>query len=146
MHIFGRGTPAEDRLSRSVREQVIEEAAKSGIDLIFTYVWNFSQEKGKHNIDAYKRAYETWGGEVYFVELVAPKDVRSARAADPERHRLKPHAPTSAEIAQAEQTTNFQSPSPFYYPEHYAQIDASSKQPSVIASEITRWIESFSSR
>src|SRR5688500_8223965 len=68
MHIFGRGTPSEDRLSRVIRENVIQEAAEAQIDLIFTYVWNFSKDKGKQNIDSYKQHYESRGGKVYFVE------------------------------------------------------------------------------
>jgi hypothetical protein len=143
MHIFGRGSLAEDRLSRGIREQVIKQAADSNIDLIFTYVWNFSRDKGKQNIDAYKQLYESRGGEVYFVELVAPQSIRAARANDPERYRIKAYAPTSAEIAQTEQTQKFQSPSPFYYPEQYMQIDTSKKQPSIIASEIIAWLDSF---
>jgi len=51
MHIFGVGTPSEDRLSKMVRTNIIEEAASQGTNLIFTYVWNFGKEKGKVNID-----------------------------------------------------------------------------------------------
>ncbi len=64
MHLFGRGSPSEDRLSRIIRESVIEEAAEVGMNLVFTYVWNFSKDKGRINIDFYKNIYESKGGEV----------------------------------------------------------------------------------
>lgn len=139
MHIFGRNTPAEDRLSREFRSRVIEEAAVSDIDLIFTYVWNFSRDQGKRNIDLYKQLYESHGGNVYFVELTAPLDIRSVRAASPERHRVKAHAPTAADVA-SEDTTKFLSPSPFYYPDIYLQVDAAHKTPAEITAEIKDWL------
>jgi hypothetical protein len=139
MHIFGRGTPAEDRLSRGIREQVIDEAANSGINLIFTYVWNFSRDKGKQNIDAYKQLYESRGGSVCFVELIAPQEIRAQRAADPERYRVKAHAPTSDDIANEQQNVKYQSPSPFFYPENYLQIDTTDKRPADIAATIIDW-------
>lgn len=65
MHIFGVGTPAEDKLSKIVRTNIIEEAAENNINLIFTYVWNFDKEKGKINIDTYKKVYESHGGSSF---------------------------------------------------------------------------------
>lgn len=136
MHIFGVGTPSENRLSRIIRSEVIEEAADAGLDLIFTYVWNFAQEKGKTNIDTYKETYESRGGEVLFVELVAPLAVRIDRADHPDRRRLKAHAPEAEEVARLETALDFKSPSPFFYPEIYQQIDASDKTPEQITQEI----------
>jgi hypothetical protein len=132
MHIFGRGTPAEDRLSRLVRESVIGEAANSGIDLIFTYTWNFSRPEKKDNIDAYKAAYELRGGQVFFIELDAPLEVRAERADDPERHQHKPQAPKATDV----------SPQPFFYPDIYTRINTAGKTPAVIAKEILGWLDS----
>jgi hypothetical protein len=137
MHIFGKGSPAEDRLSRLIRENVITEAADAGIDLIFTYVWNFSKDKGKRNIDAYKQAYESRGGEVYFVELTAPIDVRAERAANPDRFDAKANTAGADEVRSLEGADKFVSPSPFYYPDKYLQIDTVNKSPQVIAHQIT---------
>jgi len=137
MHIFGVGTPSEDRLSKLVRTQIIEEAAKAGINLIFTYVWNFGREKGKTNIDTYKDIYEKNGGEVLFVELTAPLNVRIERANHPDRKRLKAHAPDTKRVKQLETTLNFNSPSPFFYPDAYVKIDTTNKTPEQTAQEIT---------
>jgi len=138
MHIFGVGSPAEDRLSKLVRTQIIEEAANSGMDLIFTYVWNFAKEKGKTNIDIYKHAYESRDGQVVFVELTAPLDVRVRRANSPERKQLKAHAPDAERVAQLENTHNFKSPSPFFYPDNYTKIDTTNKSPEELVEEIKK--------
>lgn len=136
MHIFGVGTPSEDRLSKLVRTQIIEEAAKAGINLIFTYVWNFDREKGKVNIDTYKDIYEKNGGDVLFIELAAPLSVRVKRASHPDRKRLKAHAPDAKRVEQLETTLNFNSPSPFFYPDTYVKIDTTDKTPEQTAQEI----------
>lgn len=138
MHIFGVGTPAEDRLSKLVRTQIIEEAANSEMNLIFTYVWNFDKEKGKTNIDIYKHAYESRGGQVVFVELTAPLEVRIKRADSPERKRLKAHAPNAERVAQLDSSLNFKSPEPFFYPNDYTRIDTTNKSPEELAEEIKR--------
>lgn len=137
MHIFGVGTPSEDRLSKIVRTQIIEEAANASIDLIFTYVWDFSREKGKINIDTYKEIYESRGGEVLFIELVAPLDVRVDRAGRPDRQRLKAHAPNSERVAYLETALDTNSPSPFFYPDTHRTIDTTGKTPEQVAQEIT---------
>lgn len=137
MHIFGVGTPSEDHLSKIIRTQVIEEAATSGIDLIFTYVWNFGRDKGKNNIDMYKSIYEKHGGEVLFVELSAPLDIRVKRATNPNRRKLKAHAPDAERVAQLDTSLSLTSPSPFFYPDSYTKIDTVDKTPEQIADEIT---------
>ncbi len=136
MHIFGVGTPSEDKLSKLVRTQIITEAAEAGIDLVFTYVWNFGKEKGKTNIDLYKKIYEDRGGEVLFVELTAPLDARVIRASHPGRKRLKAHAPDAKRVAYLESALDFTSPKPFYYPDAYISVDTTDKEPEVIAAEI----------
>jgi hypothetical protein len=136
MHIFGVGTPSENRLSKIVRALIIEEAADSGIDLIFTYVWNFGQEKGKINIDTYKQIYENHGGEVVFIELSAPLDVRIERAKHPDRKQFKAHAPDAKRVAELENSLDLTSPSPFFYPDNYTKINTANKAPDEIAQEI----------
>lgn len=137
MHIFGIGTPSEDRLSKIVRTNIIKEAAAQDINLIFTYVWNFDREKGKINIDAYKEIYESRGGKVFFVELVAPLEVRIERASSLDRRQTKAHAPNPERVTYLEKNLGFESPSPFFYPEAYKKIDTTNKTPVQIAEEIT---------
>lgn len=135
MHLFGVGTPSEDKLSRIVRESVIREAAEVGMNLIFTYVWNFGKEKGKMNIDFYKNIYESTGGEVIFVELFAPLSVRAERADHPMRNIEKKHAPNKDRVLALENILNFTSTDPFFYP-NYIKINTENKTPEAIAEEI----------
>ncbi len=137
MHIFGGNSASEDKLSRLIREAVIQEAAEAGIDLIFTYVWNFLLPKGKNNIDAYKAQYESRCGEVIFVELDASREVRMQRADNPERYRIKPNTVNADDIA-GYVHNRFTSPDPFYYPENYTKIDTNDKPPQQIADEIIK--------
>jgi cytidylate kinase len=136
MHIFGVGSHSEDKLSRQIRTEIITEAAENNVNLIFTYVWNFAKNKGKINIDTYKEIYESNGGNVLFVELTAPLNVRASRAEQHERLSQKIHAPNAERIIQLEKSLNFTSPNPFFYPESYLHIDATSKDPGQIADEI----------
>lgn len=135
MHVFEHNSPAEERLSRLIRGSIIEEAAKSEINLIFTYVWNFSRDKGKQNIDAYKRSYEEHGGEVQFIELVASDSERVARASHPDRFNYKTHTATAEEVATKDQSI-FISPSPFFYPEAYTQINTTGKTAEQVARQV----------
>lgn len=139
MHIFGVGTPAEDRLSRIIRENIIKESAESKVNLIFTYVWNFAKDKGKNNIDVYKNIYESKGGEVFFVELTAPISVRSNRATDPSRNNEKAYSPNKNRVLALEKTHSFTSPTPFFY-KNYLKIETENKSPDSIAEEILNFI------
>lgn len=141
MQLFGVGTPAEDRLSRIVRTEIITQAADDGLNLIFTYVWNFAKAKGKSNIDAYKAIYESRGGTVQFIELIAPVEARIERAEQLDRYKEKRHAPNSQRVQELEEVCDFTSPSPFYYPELYTQIDTADKQPGIVAAEIMQRLE-----
>ena len=136
MHIFGVGTPSEDRLSKSIRSLIITEAARANVNLIFTYVWNFDNPKGKQNIDTYKQIYEQHGGDVQFIELTASLNMRMDRAAHPDRHSQKAHAPDSQRVADLNIALNTTSVSPFYYPDHYTQIDTTDQAPAQVAAKI----------
>ncbi len=124
MHIFGKESESESRMSRLVRSAVIEEAARSGMNLIFTYVWNFANPGGKRNIDHYKGLYEKYGGTVEFVELYAPLEKRVKRADSEQRWKMKYHSANGQEVRLLENGRSFESPVPFYYPEQYHRIDA----------------------
>ncbi|KKT01170.1 MAG: hypothetical protein UW07_C0023G0005 [Candidatus Nomurabacteria bacterium GW2011_GWF2_43_8] len=139
MHLFGVGTPSEDKLSRIIRENVIREAAEAGLNIIFTYVWNFAKEKGKTNIAFYKNIYESAGGEVIFIELIAPLSIRAQRADDPMRNTDKKYAPGRNRVLALEHSLSFASPNPFFYP-NYTKIDTENKTPEAVAQEILDFI------
>jgi hypothetical protein len=133
--IFGVGTESEDRLSKLVRSEVIKEAAAQKLNLIFTYAWNFASEKGAKNIGTFKDIYESQGGEVVFVELLAPLQVRQERAETAERKRMKSHAPDAKRVAYLDSIFDYTSPSPFMFKNH-SQIDVSTLSAEEAADQI----------
>ncbi len=135
IELFGVGTPAEDRLSKLIRAEVIKESADAGIDLIFTYAWNFGSDKGKNNVAAFKDIYESKGGEVFFVELTAPLEVCIQRAETPERKKTKVHAPNAERVVYLNSIFDYKSPRPFYF-QNYTQIDTTGKNAEDVADEI----------
>lgn len=136
IHIFGMATPSENKLSKLIRTQIIQEAADTGVNLIFTYVWNFAATKGKERMDAFKKIYEDHGGEVIFVELTAPLETRIERANHPDRWRHKSHAPDAERVAHLETILDFKTPDPFFYPQSFYSIDTSDKTAGQTANEI----------
>ncbi len=143
MHIFGKNSESESRLSREVRSLIIEEAAKTNKNLIFTYVWNFANPRGKNNIDHYKQLYEQRGGSVHFVELFAPLEERVRRADSTERWQRKYHSADGKEVRELEHTRYFISPKPFYYPEHYHELDTTNQSADETAAEIVRLLADY---
>lgn len=135
IELFGVGTTSEDRLSKLVRSEVIKEAAETGLDLIFTYAWNFGSDKGKNNISAFKEIYESKGGEVIFVELNAPLNVRQERAETPERKKTKTHAPNAERVVYLDSIFDYASPRPFFF-NNYRSIDTTNKSAEAVADEI----------
>lgn len=137
MELFGVGTPPENRLSKLVRTEIIKEAAEAGMDLIITYVWDFASEKGRERVTSFKEIYEAHGGEVVFVELTAPLDVRIARAETAERKLMKRHAPDATRVAHLESKFDYTSPRPFYF-EKYHHIDTTAKTTEAVADEVMK--------
>lgn len=63
-----------------LREVIFDSYAKSQNDgLIFTYMWAFDEQSNWDYIAKVSELFETHGAEVYYVELVAPLDVRLER-------------------------------------------------------------------
>lgn len=137
--LFGIESPSENRLSKLVRKEVIKEAAESGINLIFTYAWDFGSEKGQTNISAFKEEYESRGGEVIFVELTAPLDTRLERAESPERKKTKTHAPDAKRLIYLDTIIDYQSPRPFFY-ENFTSIDTTDKNAEMVAGEVISYL------
>ncbi|MBK7822639.1 MAG: hypothetical protein IPJ61_16640 [Tessaracoccus sp.] len=79
---FGYGSPQFNRLNEAFRAQVLEEAAASGIDLLFTVVWGLDLEE---DLELTRRNVAIFDGDVAFVELRASLDTRLGRNHTPER-------------------------------------------------------------
>ena len=83
LDVFDYGTPAFGTLNSEFRRRVVEEAAASGADLIFTYVWGMDTAA---EADYLERLVAPYDGRVAVVELVADLDTRLSR--NRTEHRL----------------------------------------------------------
>lgn len=87
--IFGFGTPAQREFNKFFREKAFELAVKHNVDLIFTYVCAFDQEKEREYLTALARQFQADGGNFYFVELSASLEERLKRNETPHRMERK---------------------------------------------------------
>ena len=63
-----------------MREAIFEEFAKSdNYGMIFTFMWAFDAQEDWEYVDHVTNIFKKQGAEVYYVELVAPQEVRLKR-------------------------------------------------------------------
>ncbi len=63
-----------------MRKIIFEEFAKSdNYGMIFTYMWAFDQQSDWDSVEHVTNIFKEQGAEVYYVELVAPQEVRLKR-------------------------------------------------------------------
>ena len=87
LEIFGAyNGRAIDRL----REVIFEEfAASDQYGMIFTYMWAFDRQEDWDYVEHVKSIFAPYGTQFYYVELVAPQEVRLARNATENRLKHK---------------------------------------------------------
>jgi hypothetical protein len=69
-----------DKATYRMREIIFEEfAASSNYGLIYTYVWAFDQKSDWDYVEHFTNIFRKNGADVYYVELVAPQEVRLQR-------------------------------------------------------------------
>ena len=86
---FAFGTPSFNKIVGTFRKQVVEEAARTGLDLIFTLVYAKTVD-GEH-VAELTRLVEDNGGEVLFVRLWCSEEELKQRIQAPARapqHKL----------------------------------------------------------
>ena len=74
------------KLVSRYREDLLDEAAKHGVSLIMTYVYDPGDLP---HLRKYKRAVERHNGRILWVRLYAPVDVLHRRRGSPERRAFK---------------------------------------------------------
>lgn len=90
VEVFGYGTPPFTILNGEFRRRVIEESARHGLDLIFTFVWNMEDPADAAEVDELVAPYAGPGGQIVVVELSADLTTRLARNRGEERLAAKP--------------------------------------------------------
>ncbi|KRF36715.1 hypothetical protein [Nocardioides sp. Soil805] len=87
---FGFDSPAFELLKDEFRRRVIEEAARSGLRLVFTFVWPVDVEADADTVRALLAPYAERGLPVSFVELYADLETRLVRNTGSDRIAAKP--------------------------------------------------------
>lgn len=87
IEVFGRYNGA---VTSRLRDVYFEEFAQSDLEgMIFTYMWAFDQQSDWDYIEHVKSIFAPYGTEFYYVELVAPQEVRLERNKTENRLRHK---------------------------------------------------------
>lgn len=84
--VFGYGTPPYNVLNEEFRRRVMEEAARHGVDLVFTFVWALDHPGDSELVESYVRLFD----KAAFVELRADLATRLSRNRTEERLLHKP--------------------------------------------------------
>lgn len=77
LEIFGRW---DNKTRHELREVIFRNFAASDLyGMIFTYLWAFDDRHDWDYIEHVKDIFKPYGTEFYYVELIAPQEVRLAR-------------------------------------------------------------------
>lgn len=129
LKLFPFGSPPFIRLVRTFRSQVFQEVAQSDSPgLIYTILWNLSDERDKEYIDEVASLFRSHGAEVFYVELYSPLEERLKRNRTGERLREKPSKrdlEASERRLLANEVHRLNSDDDFFYPEQHLRIDNS---------------------
>lgn len=138
MEIFGY---YNGQTIRKIREVIFQEfAASDGYGLIFTYLWAFDEKSDWDYVHHVSEIFRARGGEIYYVELIAPQDIRLKR--NETENRLK-HKASKRDIPLSNERlleddrryrcVSFEGEIPF---ENYMRIDNSSLTPREVSEMI----------
>lgn len=138
LEIFGQHNgQVIDRL----RSVVFEEFAKTdNYGMIFTYMWAFDQQEDWDYVEQVKNIFKPYGTEFYYVELVAPREVRLERNGT-ENRLLNKASKRNVELSNQRlinddvqyRLESMDGEIPF---ENYIKIDNSNLEPAVVAQMI----------
>jgi hypothetical protein len=127
LKLFPFGSLPFIRLVRTFRNQVFHEVAQSDSPgMIYTFLWNLSDERDKQYIDEVTSLFRSHGADVFYVELYSPLEVRLERNRTEERLREKP---SKRDVGASEQRLlgnekhRLNSDGDFFYPEQHLRID-----------------------
>lgn len=149
LDVFDYGTPPFNRLLEEFRLRVLEEAAESGVDLVYTLVWGLDLPEDAAYVRRHVQPFVERGRGVAFLELYADLGTRLLRNRTPyrlaekkskrdlawsdenvrdmEQHQLNTGAPSPADEVIAD------------FP--HLRIDNSGRTPEDVAAEVLAWLE-----
>ena len=77
--IFGFATKSQKEFNEMIRSVAFDIAIKYNESMIFTLVVDFSDEKEYEYVKKIKEKFETTGGNLYLIELIAKQEIRLKR-------------------------------------------------------------------
>lgn len=151
LEIFGFGTPSFTVLNDGFRRQVLDEAARAGVRLVFTFVWPVDDVGDAEVVRGYLAPYADRGLPISFVELYAGLETRLVRNMQPDRIAAKPSKAdltwSDAHVREAERlrmNTDPAVPSPadeVLAPYRHLRLDNSELTPDAAAERILAWLD-----
>lgn len=88
--IFEKGTTAQRQLRDKIRQATFETAIDNNVNIIFTFVFAFSEQSDWDYVNNLKDMFEKSGGKFYLVELEADLQTRLERNTTEHRLEAKP--------------------------------------------------------
>lgn len=135
IEIFGK---YDGYVTMRLREVIFEEYAKTdNYGIILTFMWAFDSQDDWNYIEHVRSIFEKYGAEFYYVELVAPLEVRLQRNAT--ENRLKNKASkrdieaSNNRLLRDEQNNRLESYDGEIPYENYIKIDNSNLEPDEVA-------------
>lgn len=124
-----------------LRHVIFEEFAKTdNYGLIFTFMWPFELQSSWEYVERVKDLFRPYGTEFYYVELVAPRDIRLNRNATEKRLLNKPSKRNIEEsnkrLVNDDDNHRFESIEGEIPFENYIKIDNSNLAPETVAQMI----------
>lgn len=135
IEIFG---DFNNKVVAQMREMIFQEfAASDQYGMIFTFMWAFDMQEDWDYVNHVREIFEKNGGTVYYVELVAPQEIRLQRNVTENRLRNKA-SKRDIEISNQRlldddkkyRCESYEGEIPF---ENYMKIDNSNLPPDVVA-------------
>lgn len=149
--VFGFDHPSFERLKEAWRREVIEEAAVTGLRLVFTFVWPVDLAEDAETVRRTIAPYADRGLRVSFLELHAPLETRLVRNTGPDRIAAKPSKSdlvwSDAHVRDVERmrmNTDADRPSPadaIISAHRHLRVDNTELSPQQVAARVLHWLE-----
>jgi hypothetical protein len=149
LDVFDYGTPPFNRLLKEFRFRVLEEAASSGTDLVYTLVWGLDLPDDAAYLREHLQPFVDAGRPIAFVELYADLETRLARNRTPyrlaEKRSKRDVEWSDANVREMDQhvLSTGVCPTPAdeliaAYP--HLRIDNTHRSPEDVAAEVLTWV------
>ena len=142
MEIFREARHNRGGITTRIRQVIFEEFVKTDLyGMIFTYMLAFDVQSDVDQLDSLVDIFRSEGAEIYYVELVAPQEIRLQRNATENRLRHKPskrdvEASNNRIINNEDAKYRLVSNDGEIHFENYIKIDNSNLSPEIVAEMI----------